>query len=555
MIKKIGVLFLVFLMTFTTKASTTDIGFVKKDNYVILVEKNEDKKLYADLAYIKSARYKIEIISLEDLSIDYDKEPKEIATDIHTYLEDRQFELKGGVIDKDPIKYLLLDDTIPAGFVPTGVKNGKNIFLWSDYYYGYLMDGFYVKDDVDYIKSTTDEYPNIIVSRMDRKQLKYWSLAAKIKRLQALNSVSAFPIVCFRQEGDYEGGCSASVMHIDHSYYGDYLKQIFYDNNIQVTTLYETRYSKLSGDTLRTIKPIKQPDFSLSKSSFQNSLQLSNIILLGCTVERVYIQDDLYITAYRDDFVTSIWNDKNEDCMADDDEVEIESIKKYSEMNKDNVKRFYFAPTGGYKINNPDFPISIRPKFDFPEGPQEISDPWLWYQHGWDPEGSNITTVWAGILREIAAGKTFAEANLKGYRNYAVYIKERKDPNSQAANALKLFCYGPPDETIYDLAQQPYLKVDDIIIKPRVNPVVVVENLGDKDLKFKIIDHSDNIDTQDINIQKTVKPMQKVEINFSVKKQDGFLCNRLPIKKFGWITIESNDSFWKTKKVSIAWNE
>lgn len=558
MFKKMLVLVVVFMSLFVSKANTAD-NFPQKENYMILVQKNEDKVAYADLAYLKSARFNVELVSLEDIGIDYRKSEKTVSDAIVEYLKQRNFYKERFPKETEKrIKFLLLDDLIYSGFISTAVgRTDKDIYLRSDYIYAFLWRDFYSRY-IDLILQTFDFFcnPSIIVSRMNKDQLKYWNFNTRAKRNPTLHTVVANPIVAYRQEGKFSGGCDASVMHIDHSYYGNVVKDIFYNNKMsQITTLYETRYSKLPGSVLRKIKPINQPDQSLNKANFANNLRLSNMVLLGYTLERVKIADNLQTIAYRGDFVTSSWNDKNQNYLADEDsEIEIERIMKYGEMNQDNIKRFYFAPTGGYKINDPDFPISIRPKFDY-HGEYE-ADPMLFYQEGWDPEGSNITTIWAGILREIANGKTFAEANLLGYANYVKYLKETSDPNHQAPNSLKLFCYGPPDETIYDLIQQPYLKADDVILESILDKKnIVIENLGDKDLKFKITGSSNNVSiSQTLNQTMTVQPMQKFDIEFKRETPIGFLQN---LKKFkfntGWVYIESNDSFWKTKKIKISW--
>lgn len=548
MLKKMLVLAVVFMSLCISKANTAD-NFPKKENYMILVEKEKDKKAYADLAYLKSARFNVELVSLADIGIDYKRNDSYIRDELREYLISRAGIDENYEKTKNPIKYLLLDDAIPSGFAETIDGAG----CWSDYLYAFLQRKFY-GSDIELIINR-QEFPEIIVSRMDQKQLKYWNFETKARRSTEMHTILANPIVSFYQKGHTPDGCPVTVMNNDYSYYGDYIRDVFKKQKINSTTLYETRYSKLSPEVIKQIKPIKKPDFPLNSTNFKNTLINSNLVLLGNTVERVRIAEYLYVNVYRSDFKTSIWNDKNKNYLADDDaEVTIEQIMPFREMNKDNLKRFYFVPNHGAKVIDFDFPISIRPKFDYHDVPKE--DTYVWYQEGYDPEGSCILTVWNGILREIAAGQPFALANLKGYRNYAVYIKGKEDKNEQATNALRLFCYGPPDETINDLVQQPYLKADDVVfesISDKQN--IVVENLGDKDLQFKITGCSNNVSiVQKLNQTIAVKPMQKFEIEFKRETPIGFLQNLRKIKfNTGWVYIESNDSFWKTKRIKISW--
>ena len=53
-------------------------GFLIKERYIVLVEKDEDKELYKDFMYIKSARYNMEILSLRDIGISSKQTNKEL---------------------------------------------------------------------------------------------------------------------------------------------------------------------------------------------------------------------------------------------------------------------------------------------------------------------------------------------------------------------------------------------------------------------------------------------------------------------------------------------
>lgn len=518
-------------------------NFPEKENYMILVEQDKDKAAYADLAYFKSARFNVELVSLADIGIKYQINEYSIREKLRNYLISRS----GSKDAINPIKYLLLDDAITPRLAEAG---GGERGFWSDYPYAFLNHNYYVSD-ADYILTYEPEFPEIIVSRMEQKQLKYWDLKSKAKKMSSVHATIANPIVCYRQIAYTSSGCRISAAHIDHSYYGDYIKDVFAKKKINATTLYETRYSKISSEQLKVIKPIKKPDLSLNADNFRKTLIRSNLVLLGYTIERVNLAEKT-MSVYREDFVTSIWEDKNKNYLADDDaEITIENILPYSEMNKDNLKRFYFVPHGGLNIVGSDFPISIRPKFDYFDVP--IPHVLLFLQEGYDPEGSCMLTIYNGILREIANGVPFALANLKGYRNYAVYLKDKKDPSYQAPNAVTLFCYGPPDETILDLLPEPYLKIEDNQqINPR-NTKIEVANLGEKPLNYKIVDWSKNIEVSNTFYNIGVQPGEKGEINFKIKYNFSYTYAVKPQKKTAWIIITTNDRFWPKKKIDFFW--
>jgi len=546
-------------------------GFLIKERYIVLVEKDEDKELYKDFMYIKSARYNMEILSLRDIGISSKQTNKElwaneISEQIVEWLKTIIYEKKeDGTIDPftfkpDKPKYLLLDDNIPR----TSMNDGQ---YYSDYNYGFLWR-WHTSYSSDIPWALNEKELSVIVSRMERSQLKYWKLDGKTKKHQGINAGFYFPIVAFRQKGKLDGGCPYSIMHIDHSYYGDYMRDIFKENSISVTTLYETRYSRLSSEVTQIIKPIKQPDLPLNKANFETSLKLSNLVLLGYTRERLKLKDgSLVFSVYRNDFTTASWNDKNKNYMAEDDEVEIEYLMKFSDFSKDNVKRFVFAPTAGTKANNTDFPISIRPKFDYDAAPN-----WTGiltnYQEHWDPEESGILLVWNMVLRGIAYGESFAEALLSGYDRFVLFMREheKKDTHNQLPNVLPLFMFGPPDENISDLTQQPYLKADNIVVKDLESQKITIENLGELKLRYKIIDHSDNIEMELSKDTQVVEPMNKTEAKFRIKSPMFFLrhwpytwwsiIGKLPAeKKTGYIVLETNDSFWNKIKINIEWYE
>jgi len=546
--KRIIALIILFVLLYAFQNVGVAENFPVKEKFLILVNEDKDKDAYADFVYFKSARHDVEIFSMNDIGINsklsHEKKSEKIREDLRVRNGNKEKNIPG----KDPIKFLMLDDDIYPGLIDKRA-------IYSDYFYGFLWVDYFG----DYATDTTllyPEKPDIIVSRMRKEDLKYWKTdQSRLKKLDKVNSMIAFPVVTYYQKGRYISGCAWTISHNDCSYFGDYMKKIFQNNKIDITTLYETRYSTIHTDALAQIEPIKKPDLPLNRESFEKTLKDSNIVFLGYTYERAFFEDDeLWGSHYPDDFVTAIWKDDNKNRMADkDSEIELEWIKKHSEMTDDNVKRFFFVPNGGDIVEEVSFPISIRQKFEFDAAPNHYSRKFpREYVQGTDPEKSNVSTTWHVILKEIVNGKTFAESVLLGWRSYYFALKE-EDLDCQQGLSLKYSCFGSPDETILDLLPEPYLKIEDNQQINLRNTRIEVANLGEKPLNYKIVNWSKNIEVSNSFNNIGLQPNEKGAIDFKVKYTFPNIYATRPQKKTAWIVVETNDRFWPKKKIEFFW--
>ncbi len=508
MIKKILVLSLA-LMTLLLGFSKTELKAEdKKTKALILVNTDEEKKLFAGLIdREENFDFQIDIVSLKE------KKVQSKAFAIRKFL----WQIK------DQYDFFVLHEDIPYG----EINKGEVI---TDYYYAHSTDIFsHSKDNAEYFGRTVERYPELILSRIRNNQIDFYSKPKK--RADKINALFGLPFVCFNRN---QTECGVGNYQVDLSYTGDFFKNKFGKINPNMTFL------RLYDDKSRSIllpkskqprKERKKPDMYLNRENFIDNENKKNFFLLFSTYEP--LAEEQHPWSYLRCFTSALWEDKNRDQDATELEITLMEICDYQKMNAQNNFSFYCVPTGN-KNTLISAPLIITPAFTT----GEESDPApIGYLVDDNPEGSSVSTAWNAILTDIVKGKTFSESVLLGYTNYFKTIKE-KDDYSQALNATRLTCFGLPWYTINDLIAQPQIQIKkDYYQTSEPEIIIPIRNVGDKKLVVKV-EKNQYMDELLINIE----PEQIYELTIKNEKSTFPLrLLRLPHKKCIPINLQTND--------------
>lgn len=463
----------------------------KQGNAMILVRRDNEKSLYDNLVLREqNFDFSIDVISLQEKKINADPQK------IHDFLWSQ----------KDKYKYFVLDELIPYG----PFQNA----MMSDYYYAFPTDyntyeNFFWndKESADEFGGTVEHYPVIIVSRIKRSQIKFYSEPQR--KAEKKEALIALPPVFHNRTAVF---CGVGSWHTELSYTGDFYKNILVKKDIKTTTMYDTRSQYVLSETDKRnskIKPLKKPDIPLTSENFIKESKSRNFFLLFNTAEPLPNEKD--VVFYPNEFTTSYWVDSNKDGNAQNSEITVEKIQPFSQIKSD-LFSFVFAPMP-YKISNIDVPLLITQPFEFYEAPKPRT--YIGYFVGNDPESSSATTYWNGILKNISEGMTFAEANLLGYTTYFKVINKRDDDFwSQAINATKLVFFGLPWYNIDSLTSgKPEMQIKQKVhigINGQVD--IPIKNNGNKDL---ILNFSHNGDLNAPS-QMTIVPGEEKKLSIKI---------------------------------------
>lgn len=528
----IAAIFCFQVFCFSDFARADDRKNPKQGNAMILVRNDNEKSLYDALVLREqNFDFRIDVVSLQENKIKTDPQK------IHDFLWSQ----------KDKYKYFVLDEFIPYGPFQGGIA-------WTDYYYAFTTDYntfenlfYYDKEGADKFGGTVEHYPVIIVSRIKRSQIKFYSETSK--KAEKVDATFVLPPVFHNRTAVV---CGVGSWHTELSYTGDFYKSIFTKKGIKTTTMYDTRSKYVLSETDKRnskIKPVKRPDIPLTSENFIKESKSKNFFLLFNTAEPV--PNEIDFVMYRQDLATSYWIDNNKDGNAQNSEITVEKIQPFSQIKSDFFS-FVFAPMP-YKISNIDVPLLITQPFDFYEAPEP--KPYLGYFVGNDPESSSATTYWNGILKNIASGMTFAEANLLGYTSYFKTINKMDDDYwSQALNATKLVFFGLPWYNIDSLASKPEMQIKQksyVAINGQVD--IPIKNTGNKDLMIKVA----NTDGLSMTSEIRILPNEQKSLAVKLKTNSLQTENRSVtptfkiLKKTFKINLETNDSYYPSSIVDV----
>jgi len=148
-----------------------DISITKA---LIVVKSEGEKDIYTELIqHEQNFDFKIDIISLSENKIS--SNPRSIKKYLRSL--------------KDKYDYFVLDERIPYGEINEGQFK-------TDYFYAHDDRIFeYDKSGAAYFGGTTERYPELIVSRMNRDQIQYY-IGTK-KRFNSINALFTLPFLFF----------------------------------------------------------------------------------------------------------------------------------------------------------------------------------------------------------------------------------------------------------------------------------------------------------------------------------------------------------------------
>jgi hypothetical protein len=503
------------VFAFGDSAKADEQKNLKQGRAMILVNFDNEKSLYDELVLQEqNFDFKIDIVSLKEKGVS-----RTDARKIKEFLWSQ----------KEEYNYFVLDEEIVYGVL--------NETFYSDYFYAHSDDFFeYSKDGAKFFGGTVERYPTLILSRIKRSQI---GLYLNKKKLDNLSGMFALPTVFFNR---HQTECGVGNYQIDLSYSAYFLKRKFelIKPQIKITTLCDDKSSNLLPKDRLKIKPRMKPDMTLSKENFEKLESENNLFLLFSTGEPQYEENIPLIWPHA--LTSALWQDKNKDGAAEESEIESLTIKKYSEMNKDNIFSMHFIPVP-HRFDMVATPFLICQLFYFQE---DVRNTTVGYFVDDDHEACSVSTVWNAILSEIMQGTGFAEANLLGYTKYFKLNKDEEDLEAQGVSALRLFFLGLPWYNIDDLVSQPEIQIEkdkfQIMGKYFELPI---KNVGDQDLVVTF-----NSSRKDIKVPNEiiVKPNESKILTIE-KVFNTYFPNRLPVKYNTSIELQTNDR--KHPKVTI----
>jgi len=363
----------------------------------------------------------------------------------------------------------------------------------SDYYYCKLSDD---KNMMGWKEILT---PDIYVSRANRSMLE-----REFTKLTESKMLITFPIMRYMHK-IYDQGCwYADLKKADPSRLGNTLKSLASNLGINVKTFYETRGVDPS---------VNKPDFQLSNENISREATNANFILSSNTAEFTYIDfknKKTLVENFTDILTTAVYKFDNGDKFADRDEIELEPITDFSNLNNiDRIGGLFFESNKNTNIinsfssyasyiNNGLVAATARYYGEKPENWYEETGPGLYY----NDDGSGLVPSYVSDIRffaeEILAGKTTSEAlwNM-GSKSINTFGFEY-DTNSISMKWHGAI-YGDPAKALKDTIEQP---------RAEITPGEIVD-------EAKI-----EIPIGKTEIEFLIKNIGKVEITYSFEKND-----------------------------------
>jgi hypothetical protein len=477
---------------------------------LIVVKSEGEKGIYTELIqHEQNFDFKIDIISLAENRIS--SNPKSLKKYLWSL--------------KDQYDYFVLDERIPYGEINEGQFKTDYFYAHDDRFFEYNKSG------AAYFESTTERYPELIISRMNRDQIQYY-IGTK-KRFDNINALFALPFLFFNWE-QYQ--CGVGTYPIDLSYTGDFFKNKFskINPNMSFLTMYDDKSDMPDARYLLKSRQRKQPDMTLNAENFNVYEGLKNFFLMYNTYEPMN-EEGTAGSIYTNSLTSALWKDKNNDNFAKPNEITKIDIKRFTDMNQSKNFSFYFVPLF-YKVGQISAPLVITQPFSMWEESNPSQQ--LGFFIGNDPQNSSVSTAWNAILTDIISGKTFAESTLLGYTNYFKVLQEKDDPNSAALQATRLTFFGLSWYTINDMIKQAEIQITDTYFKSNTTEVKIpVKNTGDEVLRVRVLDNPNINTVGEILIQ----PEETKYISITKKQTNLFDdTSSLPKKSFATITLQTN---------------